>query len=501
MDKKITFATQVIEPLLSVFKRFSKQNAFCINEVFYSYKQLSDAISSIRAEVKNLNIQDNYIGLIANDDLQTYASIFALWLEGKGYVPLHPNQPISRCEEIINQIKIKSVLNSGKGIDHLNCRIIKTYDLTYKEDLLEYNTTISDSQDAYVLFTSGSTGIPKGVPISRKNLGAFIDSFWDCKIEIDENDRCLQCFDLTFDISVQSFLVPLLKGACVYTIPHNQIKYSYLYGLLEDHHLTFGSIAPSMIRYLKPYFEEINVPSMRYCLLGAEASSFDLIEQWQKCIPNAKIFDFYGPTETTIYCTYYNLSKQREVKTLNGMLSIGRPMKNTGAIIVDEHRTILPIGKKGELCICGDQVSSGYWNNPEKNNIAFFDKDDKGKLKRFYRTGDLAYFDNEGDIMLYGRLDSQTKIQGYRVELGEIEYHARQFLGGANSVVLTFENNIGNSELALFAEGKEIDVLALTDYLKTKLPYYMIPSRIIVENEFPLNSNSKVDKIKLKEKI
>ena len=143
----------------------------------------------------------------------------------------------------------------------------------------------------------------------------------------------------------------------------------------------------------------------------------------------------------------------------------------------------------------------GYWNSPEKNAAAFFEKECDGIIQRFYHTGDLCYYDYEGSLMLYGRLDSQAKIQGYRVELGEIEYHVREYLGGNNAVVITFTNHIGNTELALFVERGEIDISALTDHLRNKVPPYMVPTKIAIEKEFPLNSNGKVDKQKLKEKM
>ena len=183
------------------------------------------------------------------------------------------------------------------------------------------------------------------------------------------------------------------------------------------------------------------------------------------------------------------------------MLCIGKAMKGTTTLVIDDNLNILSDGKKGELCICGDQVSPGYWSNPEKNAQAFFEKQQEGKMERFYRTGDLSYRDNEGDLMLYGRLDSQAKIQGYRVELGEIEFHAREYLKGNNAVVLTFTNDIGNTELAIFIEGEEAIVPPLIDHIKAKVPPYMVPTKIIVQHQLPLNANGKVDKRKLKEKI
>ena len=484
-----------------MIKRFGGKNAFCINETFYTYEQFGQHISRVRSVIKDLPREKLHVGLVVNDDIETYASIVALWLEGKAYIPLHPKQPLDRCREIIKQVEINTVLNSIEGSGFQGPNIIKTSGLQDKEGLLINDVETDEDRLAYILFTSGSTGIPKGVSISRKNVGAFMDSFWDSGITVNEDDRCLQCFDLTFDVSVQCFLAPLVNGACVYTIPHHQIKYSYVFGLLEDHRLTFGALPPSMLRYWKSYFGEIDLPALKNCILTGEASPVDLVQQWQKCVPNAQLFDFYGPTETTIYCTYYEIDDIREIKSLYGMLSIGRPMKNVKAIVVDENCNVLPKGEKGELCICGEQVSPGYWNNPEKNAVAFFEKEWNGITGRFYRTGDFCYIDAHDSIMLYGRLDSQAKIQGYRVELGEIEHHAREYLQGNNAVVLTFINSIGNTELALFVEGSDIDLASLADHLRNKVPPYMIPSTMAVEKEFALNANGKVDKGKLKEKI
>jgi amino acid adenylation domain-containing protein len=501
MKNSSSFQNQVIYPLLQAINRFSNRNAFYINEIFYTYGQLGQSISKIRQALKEFDKENTYLGLVANDDIETYASIFALWLEGKAYIPLHPNHPPERCEEIIHQVGIHTILDSSETSRFSKYEILYTLNLTYKEDFLDYDVMIDNDRAAYVLFTSGSTGKPKGVTITRKNLGSFMDSFWDCGISINEEDRCLQYFDLTFDVSVQSFLAPVTKAACVYTIPHDQIKYSYIYSLLVDQHLTFGAVAPSMLRYLKPYFKEIEVPSFKCCILAAEASPFDLIQKWRECIPGADIYNFYGPTEATIYCTCYKIERTGQNKTLNGMVSIGRPMKNVETIIIDDDNKILAKGERGELCISGDHITPGYWKNPEKNASAFFEKEYKGKVKRFYHTGDLCCYDNEEYIMLYGRLDSQVKVQGYRVDLGEIEFHARAYLEGKNAVVLTFENFWGNNEIALFLESKEIHTAPLVEFLKTKIPAYMIPTKIIFDQSFPLNLNGKVDKLKLKEKL
>ncbi|MEI6047766.1 MAG: AMP-binding protein [Bacteroidota bacterium] len=491
------FNENVLIPFHGIVQNFGGNNAFCINEKFYTYDDFARNISKIRKALQASRIKSHNIGLVANDDIETYASIFAIWLEGYAYVPLHPQNPVERSMEIILQAQIDLVIDSNPDSVFNRHVMIESAKLQFEELNLVPKLT-SDEALAYILFTSGSTGKPKGVPITRANVGNFMKSFWQVGFQIDQNDRCLQCFDLTFDVSVQSYLVPLIKGACTYTIPHEQIKYSYVYGLLEDHKLTFGAMAPSMIRYLRPYFDEISVPTMRYNILTAEASPVDLVTEWAECIPNAEIYDFYGPTEATIYCTYYKFTKKGINKQLNGLTSIGKAMCGMTAIILDEAGNILGANKKGELCISGGQLTPGYWNNPEKTKESFFLCEIEGTMQRFYKTGDSCFLDNEGDIMYAGRLDFQVKIQGYRIELGEIEYHARKCLAGQNAIAVSFENNTGNTEIALFIEGELADTTILFEFLKSTMPYYMVPTKILVRDTLPLNSNGKIDRNILK---
>ncbi len=494
------FIEQIITPFIEAVNNYKEKNAFCINDKFYTYHDFAICISKISSEIKKRHFKSKQVGLVANDDIETYASIFAIWFEGLAYVPLHPLQPKDRILEIISQAEIELIIDSKQDQYLSQFNLIQSSQLPNVTADFDFKN-ISDDSLAYILFTSGSTGKPKGVQLSRGNIAAFMKSFWAVGFSISADDCCLQCFDLTFDVSVQSYLVPLLKGACTYTIPHDQIKYSYVFGLLENHKLTFGAMAPSMIRFLRPYFDEIDVPSMRYNILTAEASPLDLVNEWAKCIPNAIIYDFYGPTEATIYCTYYKVERLGNSKQLNGMLSIGKPMNGLTAIIIDDQNNILGNNKKGELCIAGPQLTIGYWKNSEKNAEAFFHLDIDGIKMRFYRTGDLCYFDDDGDIMYSGRLDYQVKIQGYRIELGEIEYHGREFLAGQNAIAVAYQNKIENTEIILFVEGQKFNETSLIEYLKSKMPHYMIPAKILFQDSFPLNANGKIDRNALKKNI
>lgn len=491
------FSNRILNPVINWIRKNPQKEIFCIDEQFYTYEQFGQTISKIRTAIQSEKFNNPNVGLVINDDLETYASIFALWLEGHSYVPLHPNWPLERCLDICEQVELKLILDSSEETRYDKDIVLSTSTLEYASDNLEPKQGISDDDLAYILFTSGSTGKPKGVQLTRCNIAAFMDSFWETGIEINEEDRCLQCFDLSFDVSVQGYLVPLTKGACCFTVPHGQVKYVYASGLIENHQLTFGAMAPSMLKYLKPYFDELDASSLKACILTAEACPLNLMEDWYNCATNTEIYDFYGPTECTIYCTYYKLTKGGKNKSLNGIISIGKPMANCIGLILDENGNELPAGEKGELCIAGDQVTAGYWKNEEKNQSSFFMKDGK----RFYHTGDLCYKDEDGDIMYSGRLDHQAKIQGFRVEMGEIEWHAREFLKDKNVVCLAFENSDNLTEIAIFVESEQFDNTDMVAYMRGKMPPYMIPTKWVYVPVFPLNGNDKIDKVKLKAMI
>lgn len=492
------FYNEIISPILANIERFSDRNAFCIADIFYTYQNFGQAISKIRKAIEKTQIGSPIVGLVINDDLETYASIVALWLEGKCYVPLHPNWPLERCLDICEQVELDLILDSSDKTRYDGFRVIATSALEYSEDFLTPKQDVSDNELAYILFTSGSTGKPKGVPISRGNVAAFVSAFFEIGFEITEEDKVLQCFDLTFDLSVMSYLVPLLKGACIYTVSDEGAKYMQVSALLDDYQLTVALMAPSIITYLRPYFDEIDLPAMRYSLFCGEALREDVTSEWADCLPNAEIYNVYGPTEDTIFCTYYKFNRDGANKNHNGVLSIGKAMTSGKVDVFGEDGRRTSAGELGELCLAGNQLFLGYWKNEAKTKESFFITPDG---TRYYKSGDLCYYDEEGDIMYSGRIDHQAKIQGFRVELGEIEFHAREFLKDKNVVCLAFDNDKGLTEIAMFIESDEFAMDDMTAYMRTKMPSYMIPTRILFIPVFPLNSNDKIDKKQLKKML
>ena len=498
MSEVLCFRNEVIEPILLCIKEKAENHAFCIEGKYYTYQEFGAYVSDIRWALREHGCEAVRVGLVINNDIQTYASILALWLEGCCYVPLHPNWPLDRCEDIVRQVELEHIIDSSKVIRYSEIDVINTRQVECQHKLLDYNEIVPDSALAYILFTSGSTGRPKGVQITRENVAAFLNSFWKTGIAINGTDRCLQCFDLSFDVSVQSILVALTRSACVYTVPYGQMKFLSIAGLIEEYKITFGALPPSVLRYLQPYYGEIDFSSFRQCILTAEACPMDLVEDWLKYATNTEVYDFYGPTEATVYSTYYKIKADGKDKTHNGIISIGKPLANVIGIIVDEEGHAVSTGTKGELCLAGPQVSIGYWNDAAKNSQAFSMMEYQGENIRFYYTGDLCYQDEEGDILYLGRIDNQAKIQGFRVELSEIEFHARTFLHGTNVVCIACQNEKKLDEIVMFIESPEFETKELVDYMRTKMPQYMIPAKYVFVRTFPLNANGKTDRNAIK---
>ncbi len=490
-----------INNIAKSIEKHSNKNAFCINNTFFTYADFAYEISKIRNVVsESVSDSEKLIGLIINDDIKTYAAIIAFWLEGKAYVPINPEHPNDRNIEILNSLGSKYIYDSFEKATFLGFTILIS-PTTKKTPINLIPKRVSDKDLAYILFTSGSTGKPKGVPIKFNNVNEFIEAInFDGEFKLNSSDKCLQMFELTFDFSVVSYIFPLLEGACIYTVPRHSIKYLYIYKLIRTHHLTVLSLVPSIIHYLKPYFNEINTPEVRYCSFGGGALYNDIIEDWIKCIPNSKTFNYYGPTENTIYSSYYKLNEKSELNTTyNGVITIGKPLNNITYIIINKNNQEVSDGETGELALASGQLTPGYWKNKKRNSDSFFNKTINSQNLRFYKTGDLCFKDSFGNYMYLGRIDFQVKIRGFRIELSEVEYHAKVNCDEkVNMIAIDIYNDLGNAELALAIESEAFDTNEITNYMKTKMPDYMVPAHIKFLKEFPYNNNGKIDREKLR---
>ena len=439
--------------------------------------------------------EEEVIGVVAENRIETYAAILAVLLSGKTYVILHPHYPDNRNNKIREAGDIGVVLyadecDMAKAMPE-SMAFVSTRELRGEEHA-EYNYGSGDTK-AYIIFTSGSTGEPKGVPITRDNLNAFYTAYSALGWNLGADDRMLQMFELTFDVSVVSTLFPLTVGAAIYTVGPGEMKYTKVYELLEDERLTFAAIAPSLLQFLSPYFDEIRLPDLKYLIVTAEAAQADVLARFRACAPNAEFVNLYGPTEATIYCTAYRIPRE-ECKHYHGMIAIGRPFEEMEVVIADEDGQALNTGEKGELWVSGPQVMAGYWKDREKSEQVLV----RHNGRVFYKTGDLCYMDADGDIIYCGRKDYQVKVQGFRVELNEIEYTARKFYREEkNVVVVAKKDDDGGCRLHLFIEAAECDTPSLLEFMKMHLPVYMLPARVHCLEVFPLGTSNKIDRKKL----
>ncbi len=430
--------------------------------------------------------------------------MLALWFKGYAYVPLSSKNPVERNQVIVAESGIRFILDSGshENIAGNDVTLIFTGGRHNETCCIEEQELFGHKEETevYILFTSGSTGVPKGVPINFGNLSAFCASMDALPLPIVANDRCLQMFDLTFDVSVASFMLPLLGGACVFTVPPDVVKYLHIVRLMKKYQLTVLTIVPSVVTLLKPYLKDLSFPEVKYCIFTAEASYTDLVAAWQQCVPGANIWNLYGPTEATIWCTGLAFSPEN-AKQYNGMFAIGKPLKQVEAIICNVEGIETGVNEKGELLVSGAQITTGYLNNTKQNEHSFVTREYNGKKQVFYKTGDYCYKDADGDIYYCGRLDNQVQIQGFRVELSEIEIQVREHFR-LNNIVVPVTNKFGSIELILVLEtGTEQVKEEVADLLRKKLAHYMIPSGILCMQEFPLNQSGKTDRKAIKNAI
>lgn len=489
----------MIDDIMNTFKKYAENPAFVINDITYTYRELSETVYRISTLINER--EEKTIGIVAENKLETYASILAVLISGKTYVILHPAYPKHRNKKIAELADIHLVLYTKNirvlNLDTQNVDFICTSDL--QETIPSPSATHTDKNgNAYIIFTSGSTGEPKGVPISRRNLNTFYVAYNQLGWQLDENDRMLQMFELTFDVSIVSFLYPLTIGACVYTVSPEGVKYINVIETLEKYNLTFAAVAPSLLQLLLPYFPEIQLPELKYLVVTAEASDVELLSAFRACAPNASFVNLYGPTEGTIYCTAYPIPNTL-CKHHNGMIAIGKPFAGIDVLIMDSNATPVSTGETGELWISGMQVMNGYWNSPEKTQECLTEGPD-GKI--YYKTGDLCQIDADGDIIYCGRKDSQIKLQGFRIELSEIEHVVKNYFNNeCKAIVLPKYGENNQCELHLVVEKVHLDKQQIEEHMNSRLPFYMIPKYIHCMEHFPLNTSNKTDRKKILELI
>lgn len=459
-----------------------------------------------------------------------FAGILGSLFRGHGYVPLNSAFPTDRTRSMLERSACKCLIVDNQATKQLDDvlagfdgslvlifpeqsdtselaekfpdhKVLGSGDLAPSSDWSEADFGVDESEIAYLLFTSGSTGIPKGVMVAHRNVTAFVDAMVS-RYGVTSADRFSQTFDLTFDLSVFDMFVAWECGArvCCPTQAQKMLPAKYI----QERELTVWFSVPSTgvlmnkLRMLKPG----QYPSLRWSLFCGEALPKEIIEAFAAAAPNSIAENLYGPTELTIACTLYRWDADRSPSECElGLVPIGEPYPEMQVLVVDESLAEVAPGEAGELLMTGPQLTLGYWKDKDKTEAAFMVPPGKDEL--YYRTGDRVRNQQGDSPMVYlGRVDNQIKIQGYRVELGEIEMVIREEAGVDTAIALGWpETAAGADGVVVFISDESVDTAAVLGRAKDRLPNYMAPRTIHCIREFPLNANSKVDRKALMQRL
>lgn len=466
----VDFDKSVIDIFQETALKFASKEALVFEGKSLSYKELNEKANSVAHYLVNEKKikEGDIVGIKIRRSIDLIIAILAVSKTRAAYLPIDPTFPEDRINYIINDSKAKIVLDDISDVNY-----------TKKEDL---KIPFSEQSPFYVLYTSGSTGNPKGVVITNKNITNFVHGI-NKEINVRQEDNVLSITTVSFDIFELELWVPLLNGAKIVLANDKEKLNPYLLNkLCKKNNVNIMQTTTSI--YSSLIYDKNNQDmfcNMTKILIGGEKVTSNVIKKLKQ-ITTAKIFNVYGPTETTIWSSVGAIDDANDI-------NVGKPISNTKMHILDKKRRELPIGIPGELHISGEGVAKGYLNNEELTNKAFF----SDNLNRYYATGDLAYIDFNLKLKILDRIDLQVKINGRRIEIEEIEkviYNT----GLVKNVVVILKNN----KLVCVYRGKIDDIEKLKNEISKVLPYYMIPNSFYELETFPMTENKKVDRKRIK---
>ena len=487
--------------LYSLFEKTANENR---NKICIKTANKNLTHSELLAISENLDIkireitkgQKSIVAVIAERSIEMYATIYGIIRGGNAYLPIDPDYPKERIEYILKNSNASVVVAQSK-FTHLVADIpcINATEMLNSSDSTNVIPPPAAAPDytAYVIYTSGSTGNPKGAKVSHKSAINRILWMQD-KSPLDNNSVILQKTPYTFDVSVwEIFWWGMCAGSLAASKPGEHFLPGRILDEVSKNNVTHLHFVPSVfdlfLSYLETHTKEINkFSSVRHVFLSGEALTANLIERFYKLYDSHKVtlHNLYGPTECAVDVTYYDCS-EAEIDPV----PIGKPIYNTQMYIVDKHLKSVPIGVTGELCIAGMNVGQGYLNNSALTDEKFIDNPfGEGKL---YKTGDLAYIRDDGNIIFIGRKDSQIKLNGQRVELGEIENVISGVQGVETCAVVVRSINQSDALVAFYCGKTGIDI-NIKDVCREKLPKYMVPSFVVRIDKMPLNLSGKLDR-------
>ncbi|WP_066890383.1 D-alanine--poly(phosphoribitol) ligase subunit DltA [Clostridium nigeriense] len=453
------------------------------------------------------------IVIYGNKENEMLVSMIAALKAGRAYVPVDITFPKDRIESIVNEVNPKVIVNCTDNSIDIDSNIMnrevlnKVYEL-YVDKEVDSKYWVKDDENCYILFTSGSTGKPKGVQISKNNLDSFTEWFTDYLEVGNENTAILNQPSYSFDLSVMPVYLGLINGKKLFSLSKKTLenmKETFNELMKSDMRLWISTPAFASMCMQDNSFNTELMPNIETMYFIGEILPTKLVVDIRERFPNVRIINSYGPTEATVAITGVDITE--EMLNLNKELPIGYPMEGSIIKILDDNNNELKEGEKGEITIYSKSVSKGYYNNDEMTKKVFFDSIIDGKEYRAYKTGDLGYY-KEGLLYFCGRKDFQIKLNGFRIELEDIENNLRKVSNIKNTIVLPFYRDGKVSYLVAFVILEEETglsnlktTLKIKEELKKYIPTYMIPKNIKILKEFPRNNNDKIDRKKLMEEF
>jgi amino acid adenylation domain-containing protein len=503
--------------------RFPERPAIFADAQTLSYHELQVLATSIAATLQ-AHPGFSQVPLTAVFGYRTptaFAGVLGALLAGNGYVPLNRTFPTERTEVMFARSECRSIIVDRGSLPHLNTLLDRTDQpllviLPDAPEADEYRErwprhtffalgelcssgswrepTTNPDAIAYLLFTSGSTGIPKGVMVTHRNVTSYLEYMVD-RYQITERDRMSQMFDLTFDLSVFDMFMAWERGACVCCPSQKTLIKPGKF--VRDMELTVWFSVPSTAAFMKQLgmLKPCQYESLRLSLFCGEPLPVSSAAAWLEAAPNSIVENLYGPTELTISCTVYRWDRLLSSRASElEIVPIGYPHPGMNVLVADQNLNEVAPGEEGELLMNGPQMSLGYWRDPERTAAAFVIP--PGKEEVYYRTGDRVRRPIGNRPLTYlGRTDFQVKVLGHRVELAEIEAVIRKASGLDGVIAVGWPvTSSGCGGIEVFLEGAVNEKDALRKTVASLLPEYMVPRRFHCLSTLPRNVNNKFDR-------
>ena len=466
-----------------------------------SYQELNRRANRVAHALLKLGVGAEVpVGLYAERSVDALVGLLGILKAGGGYVPLDPSFPSHRLQLMLEDAHVSIMVTQAHLRHHLQNYRGRIFDVETLdtspiggagEEEKNPARAVSPDQLAYIIYTSGSTGRPKGVAVTHRSLVTSLHA--RLQYYPEPVSRFLLTFSLAFDGSVTGIFWTLLRGGEL-VIPSETAHRdpTELATLIAHHHISHVVWVPSLYQAVLGEALSTQLESLRVVITAGESLPLELLRRHYQLLPHARLYNEYGPTEATVWCSVYQTTREET----GARVPIGQPIAHMQLYVLDERLQPVPIGVPGELYVAGDCLARGYVNQPHLTHERFLTNPYVPGTK-LYRTGDLARYRADGNVEFLGRVDQQVKLRGYRIELGEIEYALSNFPGVHHAAVLLREDKRDQHRLVGYLAGKSSlkeKLEEVRSYLTAQLPHYMVPSVILWLDTMPLSPTGKVNR-------